>query len=304
MKKQFISSLIAVALATVPGALQAQNDAHYPVGIEGIKGSTIPPPGFYIRDYNMFYIANDVNNGAGKNIAPDNFQAMVYAQVPRFIWISDYKILGGYFGGDVVVPIEYINLKAGPLNTSTFGLGDVYVENTLSWHAKTFDVGSAVGINMPTGASGKETSPGLGYWGPQLSLGVTYYLDSDKTWAVSALNRYEINSEDRDLHQYHVTPGQAWTLEWAVSKTLKNVSSSVKAMDVGVVGYYQQRTTASTGDEPIAEKYYPYSRVAAVGPEVSVDFPYCMASLRYNYEFMADNRMQGHNITLTLTKKF
>jgi len=316
MKKQIVSSLLAVALAAVPGAIQAQNDAHYPVGIEGIKGSTLPPPGFYFRDYNMFYFANDLNDATGHNFAPNNFSAFVYAQVPRAIWITDMKILGGYFGGDVVVPIEYISFKNLPLpprpigpgglfTGSAFGLGDIYLENTLSWHPGQFDIGAAVGINMPTGTSGKPTSAGLGYWGPQLTLGVTWYADEAKTWAISALNRYEFNSEDRDLlHAEHVTPGQAWTLEWAVSKTLKDVCSAVKMMDVGVVGYYQQRITASTGDQPYAQTYYPYSRVAAVGPEVNVDFPFCTASLRYNYEFMADNRLQGNTVTLTLTKRF
>jgi hypothetical protein len=50
----------------------------------------------------------------------------------------------------------------------------------------------------------------------------------------------------------------------------------------------------------------PLSRVAAVGPEVVVAFPDQMlfVSLRYNYEFMADNRMQGNAITMTLTKRF
>jgi hypothetical protein len=28
------------------------------------------------------------------------------------------------------------------------------------------------------------------------------------------------------------------------------------------------------------------------------------ASLRYNYEFMAENRAQGHTVALTLTKRF
>jgi hypothetical protein len=306
MKNQLIRSLLVVALAAVPGAIQAQNDAHYPAGIEGIKAATLPPPGFYLRDYNMFYIADDLNNASGQNVMPGNFSALVYAQVARAIWITDTKILGGNFGGDVVVPVEYISLKNVPGlgNQSTFGLGDVYVENTLSWHPGQFDFGAAVGVNMPTGASGKPTSPGLGYWGPQLTLGATWYADEAKTWAISALNRYEINSEDRDLHQYHVTPGQAWTLEWAISKTLKDVCSSIKMMDVGVVGYYQQRVTGSTGDQPIAEAAYPYSRVAAVGPEINIDFPFVTTSLRYNYEFMADNRMQGNTITLTLTKRF
>ena len=31
MKKQIVRCLLAVALAAVPGAIQAQHDAHYPV---------------------------------------------------------------------------------------------------------------------------------------------------------------------------------------------------------------------------------------------------------------------------------
>jgi hypothetical protein len=309
MKTLFRSCLLAVALAAVPGAIQAQNDAHYAVGLEGIKGATLPPPGFYFRDYNVIYDADRGQNGLGQDL-PGNFQALVYAQVPRVIWITDKKVFGGYFGGDVVVPIEYISLKAGPYKSSTFGLGDIYVENTLSWHPGQFDIGAAVGLNMPTGASGKPTSIGLGYWGPQLTLGVTWYADEAKTWAVSALNRYEFNSEDRDDRASDATPGQAWTLEWAVSKTLKDVCPAVKMMDLGVVGYYQQRVTSSTGNENMpnpamdASALFPYSRVAAVGPEVNAEFSFLTASLRYNYEFFAENRMQGNTITLTLTKRF
>jgi hypothetical protein len=77
-----------------------------------------------------------------------------------------------------------------------------------------------------------------------------------------------------------------------------------------VVGYYQQRVTASTGSGPLGSgdsaAYFPYSRVAAVGPEVNVFFPSLKlwTSLRYNYEFMAENRVQGHTIALVLTKAF
>ena len=93
---------------------------------------------------------------------------------------------------------------------------------------------------------------------------MTWYPDEAKTWAISALNRYEFNSEDRDTR---VTPGQAWTLEWGISKKV------IKTLDCGVVGYYQQRVTASSGNDPLAEELFPYSRVAAVGPEVESFIP-------------------------------
>lgn len=309
MKKQIC--IIAAALAALPGVLQAQPDAHYVPGIEGITCATLPPPGVYFRDYNIFYFANQLNNGAGDAL-PGTFHAFTFATVPRAIWITDTKFLGGYIGGDVVVPFIYNSLnmnvnypfKGYAYKSSTFGLGDAYVEGTLSWHPGQFDIGTAIGVNMPTGASGKPTSAGAGYWGPQLTLGATWYADSAKTWAFTILNRYEINSASRDDKEYDVTPGQAWTVEYGVSKSIKDICPAIKKMELGIVGYYQQRVTKSTGDEPFAELLYPYSRVGAVGPEVSMDLPCCTASLRYNYEYMAENRAQGNTVTLTFTKRF
>ena len=299
MKSQSVRYLLAAALAVVPGAIQAQSDAHYVPGIEGIKCATLPPPGFYFRDYNVFYAAQDLNDGAGHNVAPPNFQALVYANVPRAIYISDYKVLGGYLGGDVVLPFVYTDLSSaagGPVHGSTFGVGDFYGEGTLSWHPGQFDIGFAAGFWAPTGVSGKPTSPGSGFWTPELTLGVTYYFDADKTWAVSELNRYEVNTKDRDNHD---TPGQAWTAEWGISKAVS------KTLDLGLVGYFQTRTTSSYGlNAPDAN--YPYSRVAAIGPEVNyfIESMKLFVALRYNYEFMAENRMQGHTVALVLTKVF
>jgi hypothetical protein len=296
MKTQIIRSLLAASLAAIPGALQAQPDAHYVPGIEGIGCATLPPPGWYFRDYNVFYLANHVNDSGGHNVAPAGFQALTYANVPRGIWITDTKLLGGYVGGDVVLPLIYNSLKAGKFDNNTFGIGDAYAEGTLSWHPKQFDIGAAVGVWAPSGDSAKPltTRAGSGFWTPELTLGVTWYPDEAKTWAVSGLNRYEFNTKDRDTHE---TPGEAWTLEWGISKKF------IKRIDVGVVGYYQQRTTQSWGPDP---GEFPYSRVAAVGPEINVVFPKpeLFVSLRYNYEFMAEERAQGHTVALTLTKRF
>ena len=77
-----------------------------------------------------------------------------------------------------------------------------------------------------------------------------------------------------------------------------------RPLDLGLVGYFQTRTTDSSG--PGAYANYPYSRVAAIGPEVNyfIESMKLFVALRYNYEFMAENRMQGHTVALVLTKVF
>ena len=301
MKTKITCLTLAVSLTALPALLQAQPTAHYVPGVEGIKGASLPPPGWYARDYNYFYTADQVNDSSGNKVGAADLDAFTYANIPRLIWITDKQFLGGFIGVDALLPLVYqqasANTPGGPFNGKTFGVGDFFAEGTLSWHVKQFDFSAACGLWMPTGRSpsnpGPTTQPGLGYWAPMLTAGATWYVDAEKTWSVSALNRYEFNTEQRYTH---VTPGQAYTLEWGVSKTLK------KVIDVGAVGYFQKKVT---GDSGAAAYEKPLDRVAAVGPEISAAFPNQMffVSLRYLYEFSAENRAQGQAFTLTLTKR-
>ena len=81
--------LLAVALVSLPGILQAQPSAHYVPGSEGLDGATLPPPGVYFRDYNYFYWADQLNDFSGQKSGPPNFDAFTYANIPRVIWITD-----------------------------------------------------------------------------------------------------------------------------------------------------------------------------------------------------------------------
>jgi len=301
MNTKSLRFVLAAGLAALPGLLQAQPTAHYVPGSEGIKGASLPPPGVYLRDYNLFYYASQLNDISGNNIsALKEFRAFTYAQVPRVLWITDVQILGGYLGVDALLPFVYQNLRIPPIYAehSSFGIGDFFAEGTLSWHLKQFDLSAGAGFWAPTGDSIGATDiattrAGNGYWTAMLTAGATWYIDTDKTWAVSALNRYEFNTEQ---YNTHITPGEAYTLEWGVSKTFE------KVYDVGAVGYYQQQVTEDSGTGASGAR----DRVAGVGPEFSVAYPQQMffVSLRYVYEFMAEGRAQGNTVTLTLTKRF
>lgn len=294
-------ALAAVGFAALPGLLLAQPTAHYVPGVEGIKGPVLPPPGLYFRDYNYFYTADQLNSPSGDKIGPADLDAVTYANIPRIVWITDTKVLGGFVGVDALLPLVYqkasANTPNGRFDSENFGIGDLFAEGTLSWHLQKFDLSAGAGVWAPTGRSpthpGPTTRPGLGYWAGMLTAGATWYVDSNKTWSVSALNRYEFNAEQRHTD---ITPGQAWTLEWGIAKTLD------KVIDVGAVGYYQQQVTKDCGTGASGSR----DRVAAVGPEISVAFPKQMlfVSFRYLYEFMAEDRAQGHTFDLTLTKRF
>jgi hypothetical protein len=126
-----------------------------------------------------------------------------------------------------------------------------------------------------------------------LTAGATWYPDEAKKWSMSALNRYEFNQKQEDTG---ITPGQAYTVEGGIGYAL------TKAVTFGGIGYYQQQVTGDRGAGASGTR----DRVAGAGPEVNMFFPDIMlgVSLRYAYEFLADSRLQGNTVTLTVTKKF
>jgi hypothetical protein len=293
--KKLVGFILAAAGCALQLSAQLPVGSHYPVGAEGIKGSSLPPPGVYLRDYNFFYTANRVNG------LPTGANLFAYVQAPRVIWITDWKILGANYGMDVIVPFAYKNIWASHIGTAgQFNLADIQIEPLLlSWHLKQFDFAAAYALWVPSGnfdASSPAkylTSPGSGYWTHMFTLGSTWYPDEKKTWAISLLNRYEINTEQDDTD---ITPGNMLTMEWGLSKTV------APGVDFGLIGYYQQLITKDSGTGAATA----FSDVVGVGPEASAFWPKIgtFTSLRYAYEVTSNNRPQGQTIVLTITKRF
>ena len=287
---KFIGGLLLASLTVLPGTLQAQ--AHYPAGVEGVKAASLPPPGFYARDYNYFYWSDNLKIKGG----PPNADLFAYIQAPRLIWISDFKVLGGFYGADVLVPFAYQNLKVGGSSASTFGLADICVEPiTLSWHPKQFDFAVGYAFWAPSGNCSRPTSPnpispGKGFWTQMLTAGATWYPDEAKTWSVSLLNRYEFNQENTYTDS---TPGQYFTMEWGVAKSFR------KTIDLGMAGYYQLQTTKSTGGAAGDMTW-----VVGLGPEINLVCPKLglITSIRYVYELASHDQPQGNMVNITFTK--
>jgi hypothetical protein len=287
MKSLTIRLVLLCLLLTCAGFVQAQT--HYPAGVEGIKGASLPPPGLYIRDYNYTYFANEYDSG------PPKFDVFANVQAPRLVFITPKKILGGYYGADLIVPLIYQDLDVTGFRGSHFGVGDIFVEPvTLSWHKKQADFSLGYGFWAPTGdfSSKDPAKPGKGFWTHMLTAGVTVYPDKEKTWSFSALNRYEFNQERKETH---MTPGQYWTIEWGLAK------SASKTVDLGFVGYFQAQTTSASGLSPAANVK---DHIVGLGPEITLACPKLglSTSIRYFRETGAQQHSQGNVINVIFTR--
>jgi len=309
--------LVINGLIVGPASLHAQ---HYPAGSEGIKAASLPSPGIYLKDYNAFYYADQIPGFNGEFESGKGFDTFTYTQAPRLLWMTDWKLFAANYGVGLRIPFVYKTatakvpvippggFPAGSLSKteSHFGLGDIEMEPViLSWHLKQFDIVGGYSIWAPTGDFDKGrfflVNLGNGNWTHMFTFGATWYPDEEKTWALSFLNRYEINTvQYSGLYGTGVrrdtTPGDDYTLEWAFSKAI------TKTVDIGIVGYYQQQVTDTQGPTFMTQKFH----IAGVGPEANVMYEKwgLSGSLRYAYEFSASEHPQGHTIALTLTKSF
>ena len=299
MKKVFGFLLILLAVAATPGLLFAGANNHYVNGVEGIKGASVPPPGFYYKMYNVLYTADEFpdQNGNKQSIG---FDATIYAMANRFIWVTNKKILGADFFMDATIPLVYtdISITATGVNDDKFGLGDINIEPLgLSWHGAQYDAAFGLSAYLPTGSydQSRAASPGKDFWTGMATLGGTVYFDTAKTWSSSLLGRYEIHSDhdDKDF-----TAGDDFHFEWGIGK------SFAKVWEIGIAGYCQWQVTDDKGS--IVTTPDVHDQVYAAGPEISVFIPQVkmFASLRSLFEFEAEDRPQGNTTVLTFTKIF
>jgi len=259
----------------------------------------VPGPGLYTLDYSYFYSAGQLNASSGSKVDAAKLNAFVYAQVPRVVWITHKKVFGGALGFEASLPLVYqhvrFNVGSGVFRGNTLSVGDSLIGPLVGWHTQRFDYAGALGFYVPWGSSAAPptTRAGLGYLGTMLSAGATWRPDPGKKWSLSALNRYEFNTEQRDAH---ITLGSVYSVEWGISRSVN------RFVALGPAGYYQHKITSDSGLG--ASSAHPSA--AATGPEITLAFAGqgLFVSWRYLYECAAAARPQGQTGTLTLTKRF
>jgi hypothetical protein len=298
------ASAAIVVLCCAVGAV-AQETAEYPNGTSGLKAGTVPPPGHYWLMYNRLYEARDSRDSNGRqetgaNGEPLGLDVNAFANVHRFIHVTDKKIFGADYAWNCVVPLVGIDTKIAAYDVadSAFRIGDINLEPfVIEWHKPQYDFGFVYGMFCPTAERNDERPalPGKKFWTNYFGVAGTYYFDDDRNWALSALSRYEVCSKRTDKD---IDPGDNFSFEWGLSR---NVG---KVLDVGVSGYCSWQTTLDSGSD--VTYYNTRDRVYGIGPEIQYfstkyKFGY---HLRYWWEFDARDRSQGTIATLTIVKPF
>lgn len=244
---------------------------HYVPGIEGVKASSVPPPGVYYKGY---YVNYDVEGSV---------DVTVNALAHRLIWVTPQKFLGGDLTLETILPMINEKVKAGGATVkSESGLGDLYLGGVIGWHGERWDAVGGMGYWADTGDKDKV---GEDHDGIMFTFGGTYKLNQAGDITLSGLGRYEINGDKSG----GVTVNDNLTLEWGLGK-------SYGTLDVGLIGYMTRHMSGSNKEER-----------NALGMSVGKFWPSIMlgadiaAYKEFGYENFVGN---GRTIRASLTKVF
>lgn len=271
----------------------------YTNGQEGVQGASLPPKGVYLRWYNLYYDTDTTKDAQGKaqNVG---MQVGVFATVPRIIWTTPKKMLGGdvIFAGLVPITYQDARIDASNVHQHAAHLGDVDVSTLLAWHGKRYDLAAGADWVLPTGAwdANSAVKPGNDEFTIMPDLGGTYYFDAQRKWNASVLARFEYHTAKRkqDIHM-----GDDMHFEWGAARDLNK-----PGMKLGAAGYAQWKVTDDSGKD-VTWTPTAHDRVFAAGPELDMPLPrtpYQM-QMRGEVEFGARSRTAGEVLSVVFTRR-
>jgi hypothetical protein len=290
----------------------AQQKGQWVPGQFGLNAGVIPDPGITYANMALNYSASQLNGPTGNNVPGINGTYSFWVDENIIYYVPKHKFLGGYFmpyialnyaSGELVANITGTNLSGGGGGS---GFADTFVEPlNLGWHLKHADANVGYAFTAPTGrfTQGASNNVGSGYWGNNLTSGITYYITKNKGTSANLATDWEFHGQKSGTN---ITPGQAFTIEWGFGQILPLKKDFSRLLQLGFVGYDQWQVAKSSGTliiapppvPPINESAIPYYSVHAVGVQANFILPAkdLAAFVKFYDEYHALARPQGHTI--------
>ena len=305
--------VLAISRLSWAGGSQA-----YTNGSEGFGVGNLPPPSLYYIHYTNYYHADDFKDNSGDNV--DEGPAVTsFANIPRFLWVTPKKILGGDYATHIFIPIVYSDVDFdGALEDSSddkFGLGNIiFSPFIVGWHRQDFHfLVNLVDIFFPTRTDyDNEDAVNLGndFWTFEPIFAFTY---QPGQFEVSAKFMYDISTKDDD----HIVTGdeasQLGRLDLAGQERTRKPGQEFHVdylagyhlddkWTLAAVGYFYQQVTDDeiSGDDVNNRR----GRVLGLGPGIKYNFKDLSVIGKVYFETMAKNRNEGISAFFKLIYKF
>lgn len=277
---------------------KAQSRGVYPLGMSATNSGVTPDPGFSYSNQLLFYSRDEVKDQNG-NTLPIAGNNSVLMDLNSLIWVSTKELFGGArYSAFATLPFAKNDLTSDIHSNISGGSGfadSYYVPLVLGWNKDRAAIRVLYGFLAPTGrfGSGANDNVGSGYWTNAVSSGQTFYLTKAKAWAFSAYEMYEFHTTQEGTGTH---PGQTFDLDYSLARAF--TFTKAPTLQIGVAGYEQRQTTATTGPAISAAEIMERYAVNAIGFAANLTFPKQKASLGVKFfeEFANRSTFQGFSM--------
>lgn len=290
---------------------------HAALGAEDVMAGALPPPGTKLL-INYFGISPNVNrlkDNAGRDqaipgLGKIDVKTSVVVNSIRYLELTKYKILGGDFLWNVIVPFVYqhTTMSAGLQDIgkqSKTGLGDIEFGVGIQWHRPTLHNLVGFEIIAPTGSydSTDFVNIGRNYWSFNPVWAITYL--GDKTSPVPGFEAtvkmmYFYNTINADTSY---TSGQEFTTDYFIGQHIGKWA-------VGATGnfYYQLTDDKQYGRAAIdpfsGQRTGVRGMSFTAGPLVQYNFGKVLVTAKYHFSLQNKNRPETDMFWLKLIFPF
>ena len=261
--------------------------------MDGVGG-----PGLLLREGPGVFDAQRFTDANGGTV-PGNNSLFAFSSITLAAYMPPFKVLGGHWGVEVLVPVVYAHVTTPAGSGSATGVGDITF-SPLVWQAPTlllfgrqFFQRLDLDVVAPTGQydSGALVSAGSNLWSVNPYYSFTW-LATDRietSWRLHYLWNSTNPAPGPAYEATSIQPGQAVHFNGAASFAV------VPSFRVGVAGYFLRQITDSRANgRAVAGSR---EQVAALGPGFLVIVRALQLGMNAYGEFAVENRPQGTRVT-------
>lgn len=220
--------------------------------------------------------------------------------------ITERRLLGGFYGAEILVPIVGIDMRMPFGKDEKKGLGDITISPLLiQWtdgkvFEKPFYARLNFPITIPTGDYNESRAANLGsnIWRFNPYFAFTIFLSPklETSWRLHYLWNGKNDSPPHSFSAEAIEPGDAYHFNFAISYEISPKTC------IGIAGYYLKQTT----DDRIDGISILNSRekVFGIGPGIMYGDKSSTYIINYYFEDKAENRPEGNRFVLRYMSTF
>jgi hypothetical protein len=293
-------ALVAVAGLAVVTTAVTRVDAQEHIALPPVNlgGSSfmdaIGGPGLLVRQAVGVYEAQRFVGSKGAD-TPGSNSVFAFTSVTHVAYVAPFKVLGGYWGGEVLVPVVYASVATPVGSGSIGGVGDITFSPVV-WRApdttvlgRPFFQLAVLDVVAPTGEykSSALVTAGSNVWSFNPFYAFTWLLTDrfETSWRLHYLWNSANTSLAPEYGATSIQPGQAVHFNGAASFEI------VPWLRAGVAGYFLRQITDSRANGVAVPGSL--EQVAAIGPGLLASARPIQLVLNGYAEFAAQNRSEG-----------